>query len=218
MALYGSIYAEDQGMIPVMDMQNFKSIYQKQEEFGRVNVWDKYYLQPEGGISLEQALESKNYVLADTSYEWSRYIRMRKPRNITTEYLREKYSQYIRLKPNIIERCENTLASIIPDYNENTRILSLTLRGTDYLVHAHHVQPDPTRVVKLAKEIFSEYKCDYYFIATEGSVFSVLYHSLYKDLPADKVISHNAGNVTSVEGYVGEYISKLSGGGRKRQL
>lgn len=205
--LYGAIYAEDHGMIPVVDMQNFKSIYQRKEEFGQVNIWDKYYLQP-GGVSLEQALKSNNYVLADTSHEWFRYIRMRKPHKITTEYLCKKYSQYIKLQTNIIEKCENTLASIIPDYNKDTRILALILRGTDYLTHSHPVQPEPSRVVKLAKEIFSKYKCNYYFIGTEDSA---LYHSLQKDLPTDKVISVNSGIGTNIEGLVGEYISKTRG-------
>ncbi len=46
--LYGSIYAEDHGMVPVVDMRNCKSIYQKKEDQGKVNIWDKYYLQPGG--------------------------------------------------------------------------------------------------------------------------------------------------------------------------
>lgn len=37
--------------------------------------------------------------------------------------------------------------------------------------------------------------------------FVILYDSLYKDLPADKVISINSGYVMDVEGFVGEYIA-----------
>lgn len=188
-------------------MRYHKSIYQKEVEFGKVNVWDKYYLQP-GKVSLEQALESNNYILADTSVEWFSYIRMRSPHKITTEYLRGKYNKYIRLQPDVIELCENTLHKIIPDHRSDTRLLAVILRGTDYLKYNHSVQPDPVVVTALAKQVFKKYKCDYYYICTEDAT---LYEALKKNLPADKVFTHNAGNVINSEGLVGEYLSKAMG-------
>lgn len=58
--LYNCIYAKDHGMIPVVDMKNYRSIYQREKDYGKVNVWDQFYLQP-GGYHL-----NKQWIVAIT--------------------------------------------------------------------------------------------------------------------------------------------------------
>ena len=205
--LYGAIYAEDHGMIAVVDMKNHRSIYQKEEEFGKVNIWDKYYLQP-NGVTLEEALDSGNYVIADTSAEWFTYIRMRTPKRFNNEFLRKKYNQFIRLQPNVVEACENTLRNLVPNYNNDTRILSIKVRGTDYIKYQHSVQPNISEIVKIAKEKFEQCSCDYYYISTEDTQ---IFDALRNELPKERIISFNSGNVSNIDGFVGEHITKICG-------
>lgn len=47
--LHNSICAEEKGMIPVVDMKNYSSIYQGKEELSKVKVWDLYYNSLGGG-------------------------------------------------------------------------------------------------------------------------------------------------------------------------
>lgn len=206
-ALFASLYAEDHGMIPVMDMKNHRSIYQNANDFGKVNVWDKYYLQP-GKISLETALESNNYVLADTSVEWFQYLRMRRPKKYTADFLREKYSRYIKLQQTVIEQCESAFHTVIPNHCHHPRLFGIKLRGTDYIQYHHSRQPDVNKLVEIAKEKFEQYHCDYYFISTEDAE---IYKSFQKQLPPDKIIGFNSGNISNVKGFVGAYISKTMG-------
>ncbi len=49
--LYNSMYAVEHRMVPVVDMQNYRNIYLEEGEIGRVNAWEKYYLQPGGGVT-----------------------------------------------------------------------------------------------------------------------------------------------------------------------
>lgn len=205
--LYGSIYAIDHNMIPVVDMKNYKSIYQQKEDYQKVNIWDKYYFQP-SNISLEDALASENYVLADSSPEWFCYLRMRRPKKTTEGYLREQYSKYIRLRPEIIDICEKRLSALIPEAATNIRMLAVRLRGTDYVKYQHAVQPDIKEVAELAKKKMSEYNCKYIFLSTEDRR---LFEKAKQLLPKNKVITYNSGNVEKVDGFVGEYMAKVSG-------
>lgn len=202
--LYNCIYAADHGMIPVVDMRDHPSIYQEEKDFGKVNVWDTFYEQP-AGVSLEEALASGNYVLADISHEWFTYIRMRKPNKINEEdYLRENFAKYIRLKPSIAKICEERLASIIPDKNPRSKLLGICIRGTDYKTFHHMKQPNVTDVMKEAVQVFHDYHCDYYFIATEDKS---IFESVKTHLPNDKLLSYNAGTVdTTCGGLIGNHI------------
>lgn len=203
--LYGSIYAADHKMIPVVDMQTRKNIYLEDDEVGHINAWEKYYMPP-GGITLENALKSENYILADDSQEWFVHIRQRNPRRFTTEYLREQYSKYIRLQNWVINRCEANLLTLIPDYDEKTKMLGICIRGTDYLLFHHPVQPEIEDVALEAAKLFDKLRCNYYFVATEDYE---IFRKLCEALPdGARVISYKAGGIKKATGLIGEQIRK----------
>ncbi len=202
--LYNCIYAADHHMIPVVDMRDNKSIYQEEKDFGKVNAWDTFYEQP-AGVTLGEALASNNYVLADKSQQWFNYIRIRNPKKINEEdYLRENYAKYIKLKPSVVQVCEERLASIIPDKNPDCKLLGICMRGTDYKTFHHMKQPEVADVMHEAMKVFNDYHCDYYFIATEDkSIFELV----KTNLPNDKLITYNAGNIdVSCSGLIGNQI------------
>lgn len=207
--LYGSIYAENHKMIPVVDMQNHSSIYQEDKDFGIVNTWEQFYEQPnECRVGVAMALKSENYVLGDISHEWFTYLRMRRPNKLRNEeFLREKYSQYIKLKPDIVRLCDNRLNSIKPDKSLN-RYLAICVRGTDYKEFHHMKQPSVSEIAAEARNIYEKYNCDYYFIATEDED---IFMQLKELLPSEKVIAFKAGNIKSdSKGLVGDIIRKTT--------
>lgn len=201
-ALYGSIYAEDHHMIPVVDMQNKKNIYLEDHEVGCVNAWEKYYYQP-GDVSLEEALLSNNYVLADSSQEWFEYIRIRKPYRFTTNYLRKQYSKYIRLNTDTLIKCEQNFKSICPDENIDARIMGICLRGSDYLLYNHPIQPSSRNVISEVKKVFKSLKCDYYFLATEDNN---IFEDIKKQLPSELLFTYHAGEIKKANGLIGQQI------------
>lgn len=205
--LYNSMYAVDHGMIPVVDMQNYKNIYLEDDEIGCVNAWEKFYYQP-GGVLLEEAIASNDYIIADSSYEWFCYIRERHPYKYNdNEFLRKEFNKYIILRQEIKEELNDRLKSILPEipYAEDARMLSICLRGSDYKIFHHPKQPDIKYVVELAENIFEQYKCDYYFIATEDMDIFTAISSM---LPSDKCISYKAGNIKNIDGLAGLQIRK----------
>lgn len=92
--------AESFGMIPVVDYQNFKTLYNVDEEInGSQNAWEYYFKQP-SGFTLDEIYQSKRVFIADGEY----------PRDVfftTAEEYRIFCSSNIRLQRNVIERIEN---------------------------------------------------------------------------------------------------------------
>lgn len=200
-ALYGAIYAEDKGYIPVMDMKSNKNIYQ---EYEGDNSWERYYYQLQG-VSVEEALDSNNYIIGDISYEWFCYLRTRKSKTINIDYLRKKYKRYIRLRPEIVDYCNKEAHQIIPNIDAH-RMMGVALRGTDYTTFNHPQQPSFESYIKHVIEVANKYKCDSYYLFTEDKVF---FDKLNEALIDKIVYSYKAGQITSTNGeLINKYIRK----------
>lgn len=203
--LYQSIYAVRHGMIPVVDMKNYPSIYQEKEMMGKENTWEKYYLQPMD-VALQTAYESNDYIISDGSQEWFNYIR-RAPHGLklSEDELRREYGKYIRLTPYTKEVLENKFNEMFPKGTniEKLRLIGIVLRGTDYKLYHHPKQPDVEVVADIAKKKFMELNCDYFYVATEDCD---LYNQISELLPKGKTLSYKAGIVSGISGCVGDYI------------
>lgn len=61
-------YALENGYFPVVDMQNYKTLYSEDEAInGTDNTWE-YYFEAMKGIGLKEAYESDNYILSSGKY------------------------------------------------------------------------------------------------------------------------------------------------------
>lgn len=204
--LYGCIYAEDHHMIPVVDMQYCHNIYQEEEEYDKVNAWEKYYLQP-GGVDLEAALSSKSYVLADPSQEWFNYIRMRRRKLENNEYLREKYKQYIRYNNETTDRLAHNFNTLLEenDVMDGSRLLGLCVRGTDYKKYHHMVQPEIKSMLNEVGGVIHQFDYQGIFVATEDNE---ILQEIKKNFPEYKLLTYKAGEIKNTEGYIGDTIRK----------
>lgn len=202
--LYGCIYASDHKMVPVVDMKNFSSIYQEDSDFGKVNIWDKYYLQP-AGVSLEKAIESGNYVLSDTSQDWFNYVRMRRTKCRDTEYLRKCYQKFIRNNKQTLQIVRNNYNLMLQNagFPKKARLLGICMRGTDYREFHHMKQPEISSLSILAKEAVKEFNFDGVFIATEDKQ---LFNAFKNSIPEVKFCYFKAGEFENTKGYIGDVI------------
>lgn len=146
-------YALKKGYIPVIDMQNFPTLYNEDVMFmGTLNSWEYYFEQPMG-ISIEEAYKSNNYILSDIS-TMHKYLPYYEDRNVYRidwhkgSILSEHIHEYFRIKDNVKEVCEPFLREKIL----GKRILGVHYRGTDKKVQV--------------KEHFLAAKLDNYIAAT----------------------------------------------------
>lgn len=202
--LFNSIYAVNHHMIPVVDMQSSSNIYLEPLEIGKVNAWDKYYLQP-GGVSYEDAINSNSYFLGNNSQAWFDYIRICRKNLQNNEYLRKQYQIYIRNNEDTKHRLDDIYKNILLNakLDKKDNILGLCLRGTDYRQFNHPKQPTIKILKPIIDMVMTEYSCKAIYIATEDE--NIL-KDLQKNLSEYKLINYKAGELKKTSGYVGDII------------
>ena len=202
--LYNSIYAVDNGMIPVIDMQTRWNIYLEENEVGKVNSWDKFYRQPMD-INLEDAIQSDDYEEGSFSQEWFNYIRSRKICLKDNEYLRSCYQRYIRYNEKTEQRLKDSYANLLNSngLNLNSRLVGICLRGSDYKQFHHMKQPPVEYLKNVIDKNSSILRFDGIYMATEDAVIMRDITEVFKGY---KIISYKAGEIDNSTGLIGRQI------------
>ena len=192
-------------MIPVVDMKNYPNTYLLDSEVGHVNSWEYYFEQP-GGVSLEDALSSKRYILSrDTALHDGQY---------STESYRMLVKKYIHPKQEVLDRLEVLLQKA-----QGRKVLGVHTRGTDMValkLKNHCIQPTVQQVITKAREVMKEKGYDTVFLATEDKNIVAEFQSAFGDalLLPDVVYpdyDYNSGRVIDYFQAVRENYKYLSG-------
>lgn len=164
-------FAKDKGYVPVIDMQNYRNQYTRDDEFGKVNFWEKYFYQP-AGYSLEDIRNAKNVILCSSSLCPAPQYNTSDGSNIWEDEIkikmfRQVFMQYVRYKENTQSFFDEKVGSV---FGDKKNVIGVLCRGTDFLVNkptGHEVQPDPQIVLSDVKKEFNKGKYDAIFLATE---------------------------------------------------
>lgn len=143
------IYASKKHMIPVVDMEHYKTLYNEETLCcGTMNAWEYYFVPM---CSLEQAYNSGCAYLGDRYY--SEYL----PRYIgrlawwpsakdAKKFLRY-IEQYMQVKPEIVEMVDR----IIVEKQLDAGVLGVHIRGTDMKNSTGH--PHPPTIAEYTRHI-----------------------------------------------------------------
>lgn len=188
--------ARSMGYIPVVDMRYHGSPYLKPEEFGIVNIWEKFFEQP-AGYTAEDISYSKNIWVADEMNGLHGMMAFDK-----------EFEQFIRPKAEMEAFAQSWMECLIP---KKGRILAVVYRGSDYRskkAYAHHIQPDITEYMRVIEEKQQEWGSTYdkIFLATDSREAVVF----FKEKFGDKLVYVSKERVSdSAEGYVQQEFAKL---------
>ena len=164
------LIAHNHNLIPVIDMENFPTIYNEKKKInGTYNSWE-YFFNPVSKYTLDEVYKSKNVFITS-----NRFLQI-----FTHNIYDQKFKQ-IRNKINI----KNNLLKKINFFKnknfKNKKILGIHYRGTSYKTSANHPMP-PTKI-QMKNLIDEELKNKQYnkiFLATEDlEIFNFL-RSIYK--------------------------------------
>ena len=193
-------YAIKQGMIPVIDMQNYKSSLMDDDKIGKKNPWEDFFEQPYG-IGVEEALSSRN-----SRYFWADVPSFHPNESLDCLYnepLMKHYNEiakkYLCFRPNVKEALERAYRNIIG----TKRVLGVLARGTDYAdlkPYNHPVQPTVDEMIPVVERYKSKYNCDYVYLATEDEGILVKFKEKY----GDKLLCVNQKRVSNVKSYLYE--------------
>lgn len=120
-------YAKENGYFLIIDLMSIANQqYLEKNEEGRVNAWEKFFMQPDG-YSLEDIRYCKNiYIISITSN-----IKTKLPLSLN----------FLKAKPEI-DKVVDKYKRFIMKYK---KVLGVVYRGTDYInrkPYAHQIQPD----------------------------------------------------------------------------
>ncbi|MBQ7153963.1 MAG: hypothetical protein IJR85_00185 [Synergistaceae bacterium] len=165
--LGGIAYAEQNGYIPVVDMKHYPNAYLYESEYGLVNSWEYFFEQPDG-LSLEEALSCRKYILGKDTALFLRPAQTAKfflNQDGKLDYWRKICRKYIRFTPPVLEHLQRLLRK-----TQGKKILGVLVRGTDYtsLKPKHHpVQPTAEQAVAKTQEVLEGGDFEAVYLATE---------------------------------------------------
>lgn len=165
------VFADKLKYIPVVDMQNYHTLYSEDHPVnGEKNVWN-YYFENKNKISLEDIYDSKKFVLSEdrplnkygNRYSLKEY---RFPTINSIDFFNPLIKRYISIRPEIIEEFRIQWGNSVRGKNN---ILGIHVRGTDMknIQDNHFVPVENEEYLRNTKEMIKKYKIDAIFVASD---------------------------------------------------
>ena len=144
--------------IPIVDMENFPTIYNEKTKFKNTkNAWN-YYFQNLNEYTLNDVYKSKNVLITDNKFFHFFSYNIDKDQEIS-EILRNeiKINNYLKKSYKKVEK-----------EIKNKNVLGIHFRGTSYKRSAGHPLPATKKqMYEITKEIIKKNKLDKIFLVTE---------------------------------------------------
>ena len=153
-------YAEGQGMIPVVDFENFRTLYNICEDvYGSRNAWE-YYFKPVSPYSSAEVYRSKNVVFCSGSRPYGLQF-------ADNAGYRRFVETHIRIQPWVEARIKRHEAEFSAH-----KVLGIHFRGKEINTSAGHAfGPTVAQVIRHADDLLDRFDLDRIFLVTEEAAF-----------------------------------------------
>lgn len=153
------VLSEKLGYIPVVDMENYKTLYSEEKPVNGIsNAWN-YYFENVGDCSLAQAYDSGKYVMGQDRplHRYERKYCIGEYRFPTPEAVRY-YAPIIRRRLRIRKELETEFVQAWKaKVGEQDTVLGIHVRGTDMKNNLGHPMPaDAGEYIERAKDLLQE--------------------------------------------------------------
>lgn len=164
-------YAYKKNYIPVIDMENFPTVYNEKNLINKSkNSWD-YYFKPISKYSLSNIYKSASVYFSNNSRITTREFNEDKK-------LHKIFFKKILFKKEIIKRYRFLKKKI---FKKNNKIMGVHVRGTlQRIVTNHPLPPNPRDLVIKAFEIFENNKCKKLLLVTEDKLYLKYFKKVFK--------------------------------------
>ena len=168
-------YAKTKGWIPVVDQLHYP-VYNSQKEpiNGTTNAWEYFWQQP-GGISLEEAYQSKNVVLSKQSWFWQ-WDMGYNPHGYQDEQCLAFYrnlSHSTTLNAQTQVYVDLVRRRVLP---AKKKILGVNVRLGAHALQSerhgagHPIQPEIDDLISKAKKWFAAWEMDFVLVTSDAQV------------------------------------------------
>ncbi len=162
--------ADTLGMIPVVDFQNFKTLYNVNSPINNSkNAWE-YYFSPVAPFNLDEVYTSRNVFFCDGFYPDSMSYNITEIDSLYDEI----YKKYVFLQGNVENRLRNCSELF------NHRVLGVHFRGKEQnIAPSHSFTPTEKQMIKYTDEIIRKYNIGKIFVVTEEQKYLDLFINNY---------------------------------------
>lgn len=164
-------YALRNNFRPVIDMENFLTVYNERKKiFGSYNAWD-YYFEPINKIKLRQVYKSENFV-------FSKNFRIKESLINEDKELNKIFKRFIRVRSEM----KKHLSDIKHKYfKDSKKIMGVHVRGTiQRVVRGHSFPPNPKDLLKEAVKIYKKTGSQKVFLVTEDDLYLNIFKKFFK--------------------------------------
>ena len=173
------IIAKRYGFFPVVDMENFKTIYnEKKKIFNTSNAWN-YFFESISQYSLNEVYKSnKVIIVSDKFFHHFEYnMESKKFKTLITDYIKIK-KKYLKITKKFIKK------------NFGKKNLGVHFRGTSYIQSPGHPLPaTPKQMIVLIKKVIKKDNIDKIFLSTEEENYLKI---LKKEFPQKVIFIKNS--------------------------
>ena len=151
-------YCEKKNLVPLIDMENFKTIYnEKQKIFGTYNAWE-YYFKKINNLNLQKVYSSKKFILSVDKNIFT-------VNNKFNKNLKKYFTKNFKITNQIKHKIDFYKKKLGPNYNN---ILGIHFRGTDMCIAPNHPTPPyKYQIVEKIKFYKKKYDINKLFLVTE---------------------------------------------------
>ena len=163
-------YADANGYLPVVDMQNVPSQYLDKGDIGKKNAWEFYY-KPffDSDDPLKEALESNAYRVVNRLDRPSWMSGNDFKKLLATDLSKDIFDSYFVLNSKAAEYINDNAKKL---FSPTDKVLGVLCRGSDYVnmkPSGHAVQPTADQLIQKIHEVTEDYHCNKIYVATEDS-------------------------------------------------
>ncbi len=166
------LYAKKKNYTPIIDMENFPTIYNEEKEiFNNLNAWE-YYFKKISRYKLSEVYQSKNVIFSTP------FLKKGMTLDISTNKEFLKIKKMIKIK-NIYNKIAKRFVK--NNFKINKNILGVHLRGTTYKVARNHPFPVPKEMMaNIVKQIIKKEKIDKIFLCTEDENYLDYFKKIFR--------------------------------------
>jgi hypothetical protein len=180
--------ADKFNLIPVVDMENFYTLYNENNKVNQTrNSWE-YYFEKVSKYSLKEVYQSKNVVITDGFFSNSMSRSYKEAKGI-----KKIYNKYIKIKKKFIKNADEFVKKNIND----KKVLGVQIRGTNMRTTPSHPMP-PTlkQIFSCIDRILFRIKFDKIFLVTDQLHYLEEFKKKYKSMLCFRdSIRSNVGNI-----------------------
>ena len=164
-------YSNKKKIIPIVDMENYATVYNEQKKiFGTKNSWN-YYFSPLNKYKLNDVYLSKNVIFSKNERLTNKLV------NKSPE-LKKILIKNIKIKPQIIRTYKKIKRAY---FGNNKSIMGVHVRGTlQRIVRGHSLPPHPQDLLNECIKVFKQTNSNKIFLVTEDNLYLNVFRKYFR--------------------------------------